>query len=156
MATYNEHLKPSMSDIELMRLFSLSAEFRNMSVRQVLLCYCFLWAVRLLIFKFSQEERVELAKLLLRVPVPVKESVDEHTAKVNVLLQAHISRIYFVFIMFLNRWILHNLDRIASRSIGARCRHGLRHAECIAYRSRIVRNRSKGIHSELKSKTTLQ
>jgi hypothetical protein len=35
MATYNEHLKPSMSDIELMRLFSLSAEFRNMSVRQV-------------------------------------------------------------------------------------------------------------------------
>jgi pre-mRNA-splicing helicase BRR2 len=73
MATYNEHLKPSMSDIELLRLFSLSAEFRYMSVRQ--------------------EERVELAKLLLRVPVPVKEGVDEHTAKVNVLLQAHISRL---------------------------------------------------------------
>jgi pre-mRNA-splicing helicase BRR2 len=73
MSTYNEHLKPAMSDIELLRLFSLSSEFRNMSVRQ--------------------EERGELAKLLMRVPVPVKEGVDEHSAKVNVLLQAYISRL---------------------------------------------------------------
>jgi pre-mRNA-splicing helicase BRR2 len=73
MATYHEHLKPSMSDIELLRLFALSSEFKHMSVRR--------------------EERLELAKLLLRVPVPVKEGVDEHTAKVNVLLQAYISRL---------------------------------------------------------------
>lgn len=33
MATYNEHLRPSMSDIELFRLFCMSSEFKNMSVR---------------------------------------------------------------------------------------------------------------------------
>ncbi len=33
------------------------------------------------------EEKLELAKLVERVPIPVKESLDEPTAKVNVLLQ---------------------------------------------------------------------
>lgn len=37
------------------------------------------------------EEKVELARLLERVPIPVKESVDEPTSKINVLLQAYIS-----------------------------------------------------------------
>ena len=37
------------------------------------------------------EEKVELARLLERVPIPVKESLDEPSAKINVLLQAHIS-----------------------------------------------------------------
>ncbi len=35
-----------------------------------------------------EEEKMELAKLLERVPIPVKESLDEPTAKINVLLQA--------------------------------------------------------------------
>jgi pre-mRNA-splicing helicase BRR2 len=40
-----------------------------------------------------QEEKLELGKLLERVPIPVKESVDEPAAKINVLLQAYISQL---------------------------------------------------------------
>jgi pre-mRNA-splicing helicase BRR2 len=36
---------------------------------------------------------LELAKLLERVPIPVKESVEEPAAKINVLLQAYISQL---------------------------------------------------------------
>ncbi|KAJ3669612.1 hypothetical protein LUZ60_011562 [Juncus effusus] len=71
--TYNEYLKPMMSDIELCRLFSLSEEFKYVSVRQ--------------------DEKMELAKLLDRVPIPIKESLEEPSAKINVLLQAYISRL---------------------------------------------------------------
>jgi pre-mRNA-splicing helicase BRR2 len=46
---------------------SLSDEFRFMVVRE--------------------EEKMELAKLMERVPIPVKESIEEPTAKINVLLQ---------------------------------------------------------------------
>ncbi|MFS7945518.1 putative RNA helicase [Helianthus anomalus] len=35
IATYNEHLKRTMSDVELCRLFSLSAEFKYVTVIQV-------------------------------------------------------------------------------------------------------------------------
>jgi len=75
IAAFNEHLKPSMSDIELLRLFSLSNEFKYIPVRE--------------------EEKVELLKLVERVPVPVKGSMEEKTAssKVNVLLQAYISKL---------------------------------------------------------------
>lgn len=73
MAVFNEYLKPNMSDIELFRVFSLSSEFKHMSVRE--------------------EEKVELAKLLDKVPIPVKESIEEASAKVNVLLQTYISRL---------------------------------------------------------------
>lgn len=73
LATFNEHLRPTMGDIELLRLFSLSDEFRFMVVRE--------------------EEKMELAKLMERVPIPVKESIEEPTAKINVLLQAYISRL---------------------------------------------------------------
>lgn len=34
-----------------------------------------------------EEEKMELAKLMERVPIPVKESIEEPTAKINVLLQ---------------------------------------------------------------------
>ncbi|TDH71432.1 uncharacterized protein CCR75_005989 [Bremia lactucae] len=81
--TYNEYLKPRMSDIEILRLFSLSNEFKYVIVRS--------------------EEKLELVKLLERVPVPVKESLvstalggvvaGSGSAKVNVLLQAYISRL---------------------------------------------------------------
>jgi len=73
VSTYNEHLKPTMGEIELCRLFSLSEEFKFLVVRQ--------------------EEKVELAKLLERVPIPVKESLEEPSAKVNVLLQSYISNL---------------------------------------------------------------
>lgn len=40
-----------------------------------------------------QEEKIELQKLLERVPIPIKESIEEPTAKCNVLLQAYISNL---------------------------------------------------------------
>ena len=68
---FHEHLKPQMGDIELCRLFSLAEEFKFVTVRQ--------------------EEKIELATLAERVPIPVKESIEESTAKINILLQAYIS-----------------------------------------------------------------
>jgi len=73
MAVYSRHMRPNMSDIELLRLFALSGEFAHITVRE--------------------EEKLELAKLAGRVPIPVKESPSEPTAKVNILLQAYISRL---------------------------------------------------------------
>ncbi|KAF5370279.1 hypothetical protein D9758_006929 [Tetrapyrgos nigripes] len=73
MMVYNQHLRPSMSTLELFRVFALSNEFKLIPVRQ--------------------EEKLELAKLLERVPIPVKESVEEPAAKINVLLQAYISQL---------------------------------------------------------------
>ncbi|XP_015771701.1 PREDICTED: U5 small nuclear ribonucleoprotein 200 kDa helicase-like [Acropora digitifera] len=73
IATYNNLLKPTLSEIELFRVFSLSSEFKYITVRE--------------------EEKLELNKLLERVPIPVKESIEEPSAKVNVLLQAYISHL---------------------------------------------------------------
>lgn len=73
MATYNQHLRPTMSTLELFRVFALSNEFKLIPVRQ--------------------DEKLELSKLLERVPIPVKESVEEPAAKINVLLQAYISQL---------------------------------------------------------------
>lgn len=73
MDTYNTLIQPSITTIELFRVFAQSGEFKYIPVRQ--------------------EEKLELAKLLGRVPIPVKESLDEPHAKINVLLQAYISRL---------------------------------------------------------------
>jgi len=73
ISTYNEHLKASMGNIELCQLFSLSEEFKHVTVRQ--------------------DEKIELAKLLGRVPIPVKESLEDPSAKINVLLQSYISQL---------------------------------------------------------------
>lgn len=73
MMTYNNHLQPMISTVDLFRIFSLSEEFKYIPVRQ--------------------DEKLELAKLLGRVPVPVKEGIEEPHAKINVLLQAYISRL---------------------------------------------------------------
>ena len=73
MSTYNQLLKPTISEIELFRVFSLSSEFQFLTVRD--------------------EEKIELQKLMERVPIPIKESIDEPSAKVNVLLQAFVSQL---------------------------------------------------------------
>ncbi|KAJ3286172.1 DEIH-box ATPase [Borealophlyctis nickersoniae] len=73
MSMYNQHLKPTMTLIDLFRVFALSDEFKFIPVRE--------------------EEKLELAKMLERVPIPVKESIEEPTAKINVLLQAYISQL---------------------------------------------------------------
>ena len=73
MATYHQQIKPQLGLIELFRIFALSNEFRHQVVRQ--------------------DEKLEVAKLLERVPVPVKEAADDPIAKVNVLLQSWISQL---------------------------------------------------------------
>ncbi|KAG9238534.1 Sec63 Brl domain-containing protein [Amylocarpus encephaloides] len=73
MLTYNHHIQPNITPIELFRVFALSEEFKYIPVRQ--------------------DEKLELAKLIGRVPIPVKESIEEPHAKINVLLQAYISRL---------------------------------------------------------------
>ncbi|ETN47213.1 uncharacterized protein HMPREF1541_01404 [Cyphellophora europaea CBS 101466] len=73
MLTYNNFLQPNIGTIEFFRLFALSDEFKYIPVRQ--------------------DEKLELAKLLGRVPIPVKEGMEEPQAKINVLLQAFISRL---------------------------------------------------------------
>ncbi|VDN16818.1 unnamed protein product, partial [Dibothriocephalus latus] len=71
VSSYNKLLRPGLGEIELFRVFAASSEFKHINVRQ--------------------EERFELAKLLERVPIPIKESAEEPAAKVNCLLQAYIS-----------------------------------------------------------------
>lgn len=73
MLKYNQLLKPTLTEIELFKVFSVSGEFRNITVRE--------------------EEKLELQKLMERVPIPIKESMEEPSAKVNVLLQAYISQL---------------------------------------------------------------
>lgn len=81
-------LRPTLTDIDILRLFSSSHEFINVRTRS--------------------SEKLELRNLIGRVPVPVRESVDDindvhdgdgpsqsgaGAAKVNCLLQAYISRL---------------------------------------------------------------
>lgn len=73
MAIYNQHLKPNMGMIDLMKVFSLSQEFKLIPIRE--------------------EEKLELQKLMMSVPIPIKGSADDPTTKVNVLLQSYISRL---------------------------------------------------------------
>ncbi|KAI8321181.1 Sec63-domain-containing protein [Martensiomyces pterosporus] len=73
MAVYQQDLRADASDIDILRVFSLSDEFRLIPVRA--------------------EERVELQRLLERVPIPMRESADSPSAKINVLLQAYIAQL---------------------------------------------------------------
>lgn len=61
-----------MNSIDLFRLFSLSKEFQYIPIRE--------------------NEKSELIKFVERVPIPVKGSLDEPSTKINILLQAYISR----------------------------------------------------------------
>lgn len=72
MQVYSENLKPHMSQIDIFRLFSLSKEFSFVPIRE--------------------NEKLELQKFVERVPVPVKGTLDEPATKINILLQAYISR----------------------------------------------------------------
>jgi pre-mRNA-splicing helicase BRR2 len=72
IAIYNEHIKPNMGIIELFKVFSLSNEFKYIPIRE--------------------EEKLELLKLMESVPLPIKGSAEDPTTKINVLLQAYISR----------------------------------------------------------------
>jgi pre-mRNA-splicing helicase BRR2 len=93
MATYNQHLRPTMSTLELFRVFALSNEFKLIPVRQDVSAFRCGPHFRHLILNENEQEKLELGKLLEKVPIPVKESVEEPAAKINVLLQAYISQL---------------------------------------------------------------
>ena len=71
MSVYDEHLHSMMEEMDLFCVYSLSHEFLHLPIHQ--------------------EERMEWTRLLERVLIPVKEGEDESVAKINALLQAHIS-----------------------------------------------------------------
>lgn len=73
IAIYNEHIKSSMGMIDLFRVFSLSAEFKYIPIRD--------------------NEKAELERLLSTVPVPIRGTKDDPSSKVNILLQSYISRV---------------------------------------------------------------
>lgn len=66
IAVYNQHLKPNMGMIELFKIFSLSNEFKLIPIRE--------------------EEKLELQRLAMSVPVPIKGAPEDPNTKVNVLL----------------------------------------------------------------------
>lgn len=72
MQIYSENLKPHMNLIDIFRLFALSNEFKFVPVRE--------------------NEKLELLKFIERVPIPVKGTLEEPATKINILLQAYISR----------------------------------------------------------------
>lgn len=73
ISVYNEHIKPNMGPIDLLKVFGLSYEFKFIPVRE--------------------EEKQEVAKLMEKVPYPVKGSMEEPSSKMNILLQCYISKL---------------------------------------------------------------
>lgn len=72
MSIYNDNLKPHMNIIDILRLFGLSKEFQFIPIRD--------------------NEKIELQRFIDKVPIPVKGSLEETSTKINILLQAYISR----------------------------------------------------------------
>ncbi|GJD07113.1 Putative U5 small nuclear ribonucleoprotein 200 kDa helicase [Galdieria sulphuraria] len=70
---YSENISLNLTEVDICRLITLSSEFCFMRVRE--------------------EEKLELERLAERTPIPIKESLDEPTAKANVLLQSYISKL---------------------------------------------------------------
>lgn len=85
IATYNQLLKSTTSQIELFRVFSLSSEFKYITVREVrsVWCYTASHCVTRHYTVLMQEEKIELSKLIERVPIPIKEGFEEPSAKVR-------------------------------------------------------------------------
>ncbi|ORM42239.1 U5 small nuclear ribonucleoprotein helicase [Babesia sp. Xinjiang] len=70
--TYVDNMKADLSDPDLLKVFSASAEFKYIPIRD--------------------EEKVELTALMEKVPIPVRGHEQEPASKVAVLLQSYISR----------------------------------------------------------------
>ena len=73
ISTYNQHLCSTMEHIHPFPVSSSSHQSPQLPIHQ--------------------EERLQVTKLLQKVPLPIKEGGDEPSAKVNALLQAHISQL---------------------------------------------------------------
>lgn len=70
---YSHQLKPWLSDIDIIRVFSRSTEFSSIPVRQ--------------------SESQEIKHLASLMPIPIRDPLDSRFAKISVLLQAYISRL---------------------------------------------------------------
>lgn len=66
ISIYNEQLKPYFGIVDILKVFSLSVEFKYLAVRE--------------------QERSELAAMMEKVPIPIKGSIDDISTKVNILL----------------------------------------------------------------------
>ena len=73
VSMYSENLTPNLADIDILALFAKSDEFKYIPVRE--------------------EEKIELSKLVELVPVPLKGGAEDGYSKINVLLQAYVSRL---------------------------------------------------------------
>lgn len=98
IAVYSEHIRQDMDMIDLFRVFSLSAEFKYVPVRD--------------------SEKIELENLLSLVPIPIRGTSDDPRTKINVLLQAHISK------MSLDGYVLKS-DMVYVTQSAARIMRGL-------------------------------
>ena len=73
MDMYNKQLRPWLTEIDILKIFSSSGEFKFIPTRQ--------------------EEKLEISKLLEKCPIPIKEDPSNPLAKVNILLQSYISKL---------------------------------------------------------------
>ncbi|AOA60847.1 RNA-dependent ATPase RNA helicase [Komagataella phaffii CBS 7435] len=73
ISLFNKFLKPYSTDIDLLRIFSQSSEFRFIPVRL--------------------DEKLELKRILQSIPIPVKDTAENPLTKVNILLQCYISHL---------------------------------------------------------------
>ena len=73
MGTYNQNINENMNELDILRLFSLSEEFKLIPLRE--------------------EEKKEVKSLSNKVPFPLKSGLEESCTKINILLQCYISNI---------------------------------------------------------------
>ena len=73
MGTYNQNINENMNELDILRLFSLSEEFKLIPLRE--------------------EEKKEVKALSNKVPFPLKSGLEESCTKINILLQCYISNI---------------------------------------------------------------
>ncbi|SCM03506.1 pre-mRNA-splicing helicase BRR2, putative [Plasmodium chabaudi adami] len=73
MDMYNKKLNKYTSEIELLKIFAMSEEFKNIFIRN--------------------EEKTELSILMEKLPIPVKESINISFTKISILLQLYLSNI---------------------------------------------------------------
>ena len=73
MGTYIQNINENMNELDILRLFSISEEFKLIPLRE--------------------EEKKEIKSLSNKVPFPLKSGMEESCTKINILLQCYISNI---------------------------------------------------------------
>ena len=73
MGIYNQNINENMNELDILRLFSLSEEFKLIPLRE--------------------EEKKEIKSLANKVPFALKSGLEESCTKINILLQCYISNI---------------------------------------------------------------